>query len=53
MDVNLGGPFVFNADIKQVLVSTIAYSPHPGRVAVRADNSFNPVIFGVGLGFRF
>lgn len=52
-DVTLGGPFVLNVDIKQLLVQTIAYSPHPPRVPVQAKVDVNPTIFGIGLGYRF
>ncbi len=53
IDINLGGPFVLNADVKQLLVRTTAFSPHPGRVPVEAQVKLNPTIFGLGLGLRF
>jgi outer membrane protein len=53
MDISLGGPFVLNADIKQLLVRTTAYSPHPPRVPVRANVHLNPTIVGLGMGYRF
>ncbi len=53
VDVALGGPFVLNADLKQMLVRTTAFSPHPGRTPVKANVKLNPTIFGVGVGYRF
>ena len=53
IDVNLGGSLVLNADVKQLLVRTTAFSPHPGRTAVESQVKLNPTIFGLGLGLRF
>ena len=53
VDVALGGGLVLNADVKQLLVRTTAFSPHPGRTAVEAQVKLNPTVFGLGLGFRF
>jgi outer membrane protein len=52
IDIDVG-PFVLNADVKQLLVRTTAFSPHPGRIPVKAQVQFNPTVFGLGLGVRF
>jgi len=53
VDVRLGGGFVLNADVKQLLVRTTAFSPHAGRRPVEAQVKLNPTLFGLGVGYRF
>jgi outer membrane protein len=53
VDLYVHGSFVVNLDIKQLLVTTVAYSPHPPRTPVQAKVNLDPTIFGVGLGYRF
>lgn len=53
VDLYVHGPFVMNVDVKQLLVTTVAYSPHPPRTPVQAKVSLDPTIFGIGVGYRF
>ena len=53
IDFHVAGPFVVNLDVKQLLVTTVAYSPHPPRTPVQAKVNLDPTIFGIGLGYRF
>jgi len=52
-DLYVHGPLVVNLDVKQLLVNTVAYSPHPPRTPVQAKVNLDPTIFGIGLGYRF
>lgn len=53
IDLHVGGPFVVNLDVKHLLVTTVAYSPHPPRTPVQAKVNLDPTLFGIGLGYRF
>ena len=53
VDLYVSGRFMINVDVKQLLVTTVAYSPHPPRTPVQAKVNLDPTIFGIGVGYRF
>lgn len=49
-DYALGGPWAFNADIKQIFLSTEA---HLNGGVIRAKTDLDPLVAGAGIGYRF
>lgn len=52
VDVELGGNWVFNMDLKKVMLDTdVALTTAVGDI--KADVEIDPWIFGIGIGYRF
>ena len=50
IDFDLGGPWVANIDVKQIFVNTKA---NLNGGAIVAKTALNPLVVGVGVGYRF
>ena len=51
-DFSLGGGWVANFDMKQLLVSTTAHTTI-GDTVVNAKDDINPLLIGIGIGYRW
>lgn len=52
LDFSLGGGWVANADVKQLLLSTTAHT-FVGSTPIAAKVALNPLLAGIGIGYRW
>ena len=52
VDVSLGGGWVANFDVKQLILSTTAHS-YVGAAPINAKVDLDPLLAGVGIGYRW
>jgi len=51
-DYNFAGHWFFNVDVKQIFLNTAAHVS-AGAVHLKAKDSLNPLVVGMGIGYRF
>ncbi len=52
VDVSLGGGWIANLDVKQLFLSTTAHT-YVGATPIAAKVDLDPILIGVGVGYRF